>query len=91
MAAVRFNLMARFFFNLSECGSLTPDPDGRECEDADAAFDVAVREARELMAAEVKRGKLCLGCHIEVTDASHDTVAVVRFRDVLKIVGVKHG
>jgi hypothetical protein len=61
--------MARYFFNLHECGTLILDEEGREVIDSDQLHALAIKEARQLMSVEVARGELCLSCRIEVLDA----------------------
>lgn len=79
--------MPLFYFNLHECGSIVEDEEGRVCEDAADARDKAFCEAREIMASEVKSGKLCLGCRMDVLDEKQALVLTVPFRDAIKISG----
>lgn len=79
--------MARFHFNLHECGDIVIDEDGVERADLAAVRTEAIEAAREVMGAEVKQGRLCLSCHIEVTDEHGERVLVIPFRDALTITG----
>lgn len=80
--------MPHFYFNLYECGELTPDEEGRDVANADAARAQAIREAREIMCAEVSEGRLCLGCAIVVVDADGTETMRVPFRDAVTITGL---
>jgi hypothetical protein len=50
--------MAKYFFHLNECGSVTTDAEGGDLPDIAAARAYAIHEARVIMAEEVKRGAL---------------------------------
>ena len=77
--------MARFFFHLHDCGNFTPDEEGRDFPDLDAAVKAAKNEARELLAAEVAEGKLCLGCRIEVVEEITGRAMIVPFSTTVQI------
>lgn len=77
--------VARFFFHLHDCGNFTPDEEGRDFEDLDAAVEAAIIEARDLLAAEVAEGKLCLGCRIEVVEESTGRSMIVPFSSTVQI------
>jgi hypothetical protein len=80
--------MERYFFHLHECGTVTPDEEGRELEGLDAARGVGVEAAREIMAADLCAGEICLSCHIDVTDRSGAVVLTIPFRDTVTISGL---
>jgi hypothetical protein len=80
--------MARYFLHLHECGTVSPDLEGQECATLDEAVDAALLGARDVMTWELRSGKLCLGCHISVADASGREVARVDFRDAVSITGL---
>lgn len=77
--------MPRFFFHLHDCGTFTPDEEGRHFVDLDAAIEVAMHEARELLAAEISEGKLCLGCRIEVVEEETGRAMIVPFSSTVQI------
>jgi hypothetical protein len=79
--------MPQFFFDLHECGRVLIDDEGVEMPDAEAARTNAVHEARQIMAAEVSHGRLCLACHIEVQDEARNVVLVVAFADAIVLSG----
>ena len=47
-----------------------------------------MRGARAIMADEVTKGRLCLSCHIRVTNAIGTTVMVLPFREALEVSGL---
>lgn len=79
--------MPQFYFNLHEADRVLTDHEGVDLADTDAAHANAFREARELMAAEVSSGQLCLSCHIEVQDDERSVLFVVAFKDALVLSG----
>ena len=82
--------MERYFFDLSECGTLFADEEGVELADLDAAHDRAILAARDLMCGEIRYGRLCLGCSIDVRDARGHPLFVLPFRDAVKVTGLDH-
>jgi hypothetical protein len=80
--------MARYFFNLFECGTLVADDEGREAADLRQLHDMALREARQIMAAEVVEGKLCLSCRIEVVDEDRRPVLMLPFKEAIAVTGM---
>jgi hypothetical protein len=79
--------MSRFFFDLHECGRVVTDEEGVKMSDVNAARTNAIHEARQIMAAEVSHGRLCLACHIEVQDEARNAVLVVAFADAVAVSG----
>lgn len=80
--------MPRFFLNLDECGVRSIDDEGFEAAHHEAARTAAIDAAREIMASEVRAGKLCLSCRIEVTDAEGEIVLTVPFKDAVMVSGL---
>jgi hypothetical protein len=78
--------MPLFYFNLHECGTLIPDDEGRQC-DAGSLREIAIGEARDIMSGEIKLGKLCLGCRIDVLDEQHELVLSVPFAEAVAVTG----
>lgn len=81
------DIMARFFFHLHECGNITPDEDGVDRPDLESVRQDALKAVREVMCAEVREGRLCLSCHIEVLDADGTRVLMLPFKDAIEISG----
>jgi hypothetical protein len=79
--------MTRYFFHLHECGTDTPDGEGKELPDLAAARDHAEAAARGIMCSEVIDGTLCLSCHIEIENRDSGERTIVRFRDTVQITG----
>lgn len=80
--------MARYFFDLYECGDSCKDREGQELQDLAAAQVIALKAARDIMREEVAQGKLCLGCYILVRDESLDVVHRVLFREAVQLTGL---
>ena len=78
----------RFFFDLHECGRVTPDREGKDYPDLDTAITAAIEAAREIMCAEVSDGRLCLSCHIDILDEQRQRVHTMKFRDAVVITGL---
>ena len=80
--------MAIYYFNLHECGTPLLAEEGVEFPDLEAAREEAVRAARDVMASEMKEGRLCLSCCIMIEDAERVEIARVDFRDAVAISGL---
>lgn len=76
--------MPRYFFTLHD-GDCFPDGEGQELEDVDAARRTAVEAAREMIAEEVRRGRLALGDTIAIHDENGKLVATVGFSDAVAV------
>lgn len=68
-------MMIRFFFHSREGSHSVPDDEGQLFPTTDAAIANAVREARALMAHQVRNGRLNL--HGEIEIIAHEGVRVV--------------
>jgi hypothetical protein len=78
----------RFFLHLHECGTVTADETDAELADLAAAQVEATRAARDIMAAEVAHGQLCLGCCIVIADESGSELRRAPFRDQLMVIRI---
>jgi hypothetical protein len=78
----------RYFFNLHECGRITLDEDGVDHIDIRSVRLSAIQAARDIMAAEVRGGQLCLSCHIEVFDVEGHQVLKLAFKDAIGVSGL---
>ena len=76
--------MPRFFFHLRD-GETVDDRDGMYFPDVRSARCEAVRNARDIMAEDVRRGRLCLSFRIDVTGEGGEPVFAVPFREVVQI------
>jgi hypothetical protein len=77
--------MPRFFFHLHDCGRLVSDEEGREFPSIEAAVARAQIEARELLADEIRDGRLCLGCQIEVVEETTGRTIIVPFSSTVQL------
>jgi hypothetical protein len=77
--------MMHFFMHLHERGSVTIDEEGADFESETQARTEALRAAREIMCAELRDGKLCLDCYIEVRSAGAASF-IVRFSEAVDLV-----
>ena|SRR5688500_18276661 len=83
--AVRLWLgMPRFFFHIRD-GATLDDPDGMFLPDVRAARLEAVRSARDIMADDLRRGRIHLSSWIEVTDAQGEPIFAVPFGEAVEI------
>jgi hypothetical protein len=73
-----------FFFHLRD-GESADDPDGMYLPDTRTARLEAIRSARDIMAEDVRRGRLSLSFRIEVTDENGEPILAVPFREVVTI------
>ncbi len=80
--------MARYFFHLHECGSVTIDDEGSEHTSLPDAHQEALKAARDVMCGELAAGKLCLSCRIEVQDEGGASVMTVPFKEAVTITGL---
>ncbi len=76
--------MPRFFFNIRD-GESIDDPDGMYLPDTRSARLEALRSARDVMAEDVRRGRLRLLSCIEVTDENGEAIFAVPFREAVDI------
>jgi hypothetical protein len=74
-----------YFLHLHYCGTLVPDEEGREFSSMAAAVEQAQEEARGLLAGEVREGKLCLGCQVEVVEESTGRAVIVPFSSTVQL------
>ena len=76
--------MPRFFFHIRD-GESVDDPDGMYLPDTRSARMEAVRSARDIMAEDVRRGRLPLSSWIEVTDENGEAIFAVPFAEAVEI------
>ena len=84
---MRLPIMAHFYFDLHECSTVTPDPEGRDFATLDAARTAAITDARAIMCGEIDGGALCLDCHIDISDENHVHLLRVLFKDAVEVNG----
>jgi hypothetical protein len=77
--------MPRFYLTVCN-GVRTPDDEGEEQPDLEAAKESAVQGARELIPAEILAGRPFSREHcIEITDGDGTLLHTVRFADALQL------
>ena len=76
--------MPRYFFHIRD-GESIDDPDGMYLPDTRTARLEAMRSARDLMAEDVRRGRLSLTSWIEVTDEHGEAIFAVPFAEAVEI------
>ncbi len=79
--------MAIYYFNVQECGTLKEDLVGREFARFEAAQAHALEIARNIMSDEVREGRLCVACNVDILDADRKLLVAVPFRQALSIIG----
>ncbi len=77
--------MGRYFFHLFNDLDV-PDLEGRELPNDAAAREVAIAEAREMIAESVRNGSLNLSHRIDVENRFRQPVVTVRYRDAFKLI-----
>jgi hypothetical protein len=76
--------MPRYFFHVYN-HEIVMDEEGLDLPDLDAAREIALDSARDLVCDSVHQGHLNLDHRIEVVDESGATVIVLTFRDAFTI------
>jgi hypothetical protein len=76
--------MPRYFFNLMNLDEVR-DCEGMVLGSAAEARDEAIRSARDIMAEEVRHGRLPLSHRIEVADEQGQPILAVPFREAVTI------
>jgi hypothetical protein len=87
-AWVEDDVVAKYYLHLHECDERIEDEQGFECDTLGAAEKIATDAARDMMAEEVRAGRLCISCYIAIEDAAHNPVSTVRFGQALVISGL---
>lgn len=79
-------------FYLHICnGEVITDTDGTEFADAYAAYQAAIRTAREILSDEVKEGAFNVHHRLEITDADGETLMIVPFSEAVDLSNVPSG
>ena len=76
--------MPRFFFHVRD-GEPVDDPDGMFLSDMRGARLEAVRSARNIIAEDLRRGRLHLSSWIEVTDEQGEAIFALPFAEAVEI------
>ena len=79
--------MSRYFLHLNNSDGWTYDEEGQEIDDADAALEVALREVRALLAADVVSGRpIRMSSYVAVYDEGDSEIARVRYDQAVTLV-----
>jgi hypothetical protein len=76
--------MPRFFFHIRHENQLVRDPEGTELADLAAARAEALADARELLADQIKGGRVTDEGQIEIWDELECVLATVPLQDAFK-------
>jgi hypothetical protein len=74
---------ALYYFNIQTDSSLVGDPEGNRYPDLQAARDVAVAMAHDMIAEGDQQGEDRRSWHVEITNRANQPVLTVAFADVL--------
>ena len=77
--------MATYYFHLLNDVDVLLDPEGREL-DGDKIASAALAEARAIIAADVRDGRVDLDHGIEVQDSSGKMVHRISFEDAVRVI-----
>jgi len=77
--------MPRYYFHLRDGADLLLDPEGRLLDGTEAIAAATLAEARAILCADIRQGKLGLDQLIDVEDARGRVVHRLSFIDAVKI------
>jgi hypothetical protein len=77
--------MPRFYLHICDGAGFAEDEEGLELPDEAAARKAAIAGARDIMAADVKRGELDLASFVEVEDDNHGWLFTISFGEALAL------
>ena len=77
--------MPRFYFHVCNGNGLTEDYEGQQLASVEAARSQALKEARALMAEEMREGELNLASFIEVQDEQGEYLFTLQFEEAFKV------
>lgn len=77
--------MQRYFVHIIENGHRFTDEDGFLTSGLAGARQMAMDGAREIMAAEILTGSLCLSTSMEISDQTGSVVDHTQFRDLVRV------
>jgi hypothetical protein len=79
--------MPRYLFHVCNGTGFVPDEEGVELPDDDAARNLALRSARELMGEDIGRGVLDFASFIEI-ECEGRHLCTLTFKDVVEVKGL---
>jgi hypothetical protein len=78
--------LVRYFMHMCDGGGFVEDTEGCELADDAAARDAAILAARDVMAGDLRDGRLDLTSFIEVEDEAHRLLFTITFADVVTMI-----
>jgi hypothetical protein len=78
---------ALYYFNIRTESSFVEDPEGNRYPDLQAARDVAIAMARDMIAEGDRQGEDRRGWHVEITNRANRQVLAVAFAEVPGLTG----
>jgi hypothetical protein len=76
--------MPRYFFHLSLEGTLLPDPDGQDLQNADEAWETAQTAAQALMQTGFERPINWFDCYFEVRNEDDEVLLEFPFSEAIQ-------
>ena len=73
--------------HFSDGNGFVEDHEGQELPSDDAARSVAIAAARDMMASDLREGRLDFASFIEVEDEVHNLLFTVPFGDAVEVIG----
>jgi len=83
--------MTRYFLHVEMPDGVAVDQEGEELADPQAARLQAMRGIRDVLASQVKQGRLDLRGRIKVTDEAGAEIATVSFEEAVTVLGKIEG
>lgn len=77
--------MPSFYFHVCNGNGFVADEEGQELPDTEAARSVAIKSARDVMAGDLRDGRLDLTAFIEVEDEAHNRLFTLTFADAVAV------
>lgn len=77
--------MPRFYLHVCNGDGFTPDEEGCDLPDIEAARITAVKGLRDIMASELKDGLLKTASFIEIEDENHRLLMTVSFSEAVAV------
>lgn len=84
---MRLGRMPRFYLHICNGQGFVEDNEGQELANEAEAREAAIHSARDIAAADVKRGELDLASFIEVEDANHRWLFTLTFAEAIDLKG----
>jgi hypothetical protein len=83
--------MPLYYFHLYDGGEWVSDAEGIELADSAAVEAAALSQARDMMAGDIREGRIDLDVRIVIDDATGARAHMLRFADALTIAPISDG